>query len=149
MAVLDSESGSLWVARSEGAAAFTVEGTDPVAELGAGADVVVGRDGTVYGVSPESREIVTVPITAEGETGDPARRGLDGVDEGAELSITVVGTTAAVLDADPGVVQPTGGLRAEIPEADDAVLQQPAAAGDAPVLAPASAVVREIGGAHG
>lgn len=142
MAVLDSESGALWVARSEAAAAFTVEGTDPVAELGAGADVAVGRDGTVYGVSPESREIVTVPITAEGETGDPARRGLDGVDEGADLSITVVGTTAAVLDADTGVVQTTGGLRTEIPDADAAVLQQPAAAGDALVLSTASAVVR-------
>jgi hypothetical protein len=140
MAVLDPASGALWTAPSRAAAAFTAEGTDPVAELGEGSDVVVGRDGTVYGVSAESREIVTVPLTDEGEPGEPQRRRLDGLEEGADLSITVVGSTAAVLDADSGTVYTSGGMRAEVDGAS--VLQQPAAAGDAVVLATATDVVR-------
>ncbi|TFV84515.1 tandem-95 repeat protein [Microbacterium sp. dk485] len=142
MAVLDPASGSLWVAPARAAGAFTVEGVEPVTELGKGADVAVGRDGTVYGVSAESGEIVTVPVTADGETGDAARRGIEGVDENAELSITVVGTTAAVLDADTGTVHTTGGLSTEVDGGESAVLQQPAATGDALVLATASDVVR-------
>ncbi len=142
MAVLDPASGALWVLPARAVSGFTVEGTDPTAELGPGADVAVGRDGTVHAVSAETGEILTIEIGDDGEASEPARRGLDGVDAGSELSVTVVGTTAAVLDAETGTVQTTGGLRAEVEDAADAVLQQPSATGDAVVLATSSDVVR-------
>ena len=101
MAVLDPSSGALWVAPAQAASSFSPEGAEPTAELGEGADVAVGRDGTVYAVSPEEKKLVTVPRTVDGETGEPAERGIDVADD-AELTVTVVGTTAAVLDADTG-----------------------------------------------
>lgn len=133
--------GALWVTPSNAVAGFTVEGNDPVAELGAGARVAVGRDGTVYAVSPESREIVTVGLGPDGQPTDPSRRTLDDVDEGATLSITVVGTTAAVLDADTGTVYTSGGQRTDVPDGATGVLQQPSAEAPALAVATASALV--------
>jgi large repetitive protein len=141
VAVLSPE-GSLWVVPSAGVAGFAVEATEPLAELGEGADVAVGRDGTVYAVSAASREIVTVPVSPEGEPGEPARRVLDGVEEDAALSITVVGTTAAVLDGDTGTVYTSGGARTLIPGGDTAVLQQPSAEASALTLATAGELVQ-------
>ena len=138
LAVLDPSSGSAWVLPSAGVSGFTVEGTEPTIELGEGADITVGQDGTVYAVSPESREIVTVPIDDTGEPGDPQRRGLDGIEDDAELTVTAVGTTAAVLDERTGTVYTSGGTRTEVPRGDTAVLQQPSPAATSVTLATAS-----------
>ncbi|TXK09384.1 Ig-like domain-containing protein [Microbacterium hatanonis] len=141
LAVLDPSSGSAWIMPSAAVSGFTVEGTEPTIELGEGADITVGQDGTVYAVSPESREIVTVPIDDTGEPGDPQRRGLDGIEDDAELTVTAVGTTAAVLDERTGTVYTSGGTRTEVPRGDTAVLQQPSPAATSVTLATASQLV--------
>ncbi|MFJ6651584.1 Ig-like domain-containing protein [Microbacterium sp. NPDC091313] len=141
LAVLDPASGNLWAVPAQAASSFSPEGAEPAAELGEGADVAVGRDGTVYAVSPAEKAIVTLPMSADGEAGEASSRDIDVPDDGT-LSITVVGTTAAVLDADTGVVQTSTGVRAELPDAAGAVLQQPSATGDAVVLATAGDLVR-------
>src|SRR6478736_392685 len=83
LAILDPAKGSLWVVPAAGLAGFDVAGTEPTAEI--------GTDGDVYAVSPETSEIVTVPVDAEGEPGEPSRSGLSGIDKGADVSITAVG----------------------------------------------------------
>ncbi|MFG6444352.1 Ig-like domain-containing protein [Microbacterium sp. P07] len=135
MAVLEASSGSLWIVPSAAVSGFTVEGTEPTVELGEGADVTVGQDGTVYGVSSDSREIVTVPIEDDGEPGDPQKSTLDGLEDDSALTVTVVGTTAAVLDEKTGTVYTSGGMRTEVPRGDTAVLQQPSPDSDAVTLA--------------
>lgn len=142
LAILDPAKGSLWVVPAAGLAGFDVAGTEPTAEIGADGDVTVGTDGTVYAVSAESADVVTVPADAEGEPGKPSRSGLSGLDKGSDVSITAVGTTAVVLDATSGAVLSTRGLHTEIDRAGDSVLQQPSAETDAVILASADALVR-------
>src|SRR6478736_3607453 len=72
VAVPDPAKGGLWVAPAGGS--LKIKGVDPLVELGKGAGVAVGLDGTVYAVSPEKGEIVIVRTDAEGEPGDPESR---------------------------------------------------------------------------
>ncbi|HTH06317.1 MAG TPA: hypothetical protein VL916_10625, partial [Ilumatobacteraceae bacterium] len=142
LAILDSAKGSLWVVPAAGLAGFDVEATEPTAEIGADGDVTVGVDGTVYAVSTESSEVITVAVDAEGEPGEPSRAGLPGVSKGDEVSISAIGDVAVVLDASSGTLLSTGGLRAEVPAARDAALQQPSAETDAVTLATTDALLR-------
>lgn len=141
-AVLNSKSGELWVTSAKGLSGFDMKGLDPVAELGDGADVTVGRDGTVYALSGERGEVVTIPTDAEGLPLDPQTSGVGEIDLAEKPSITVVGTTPVVLDAAAGVVTTPGGFRTEIPGAKDAVLQQASADADGVALATTSALYR-------
>lgn len=139
VAVLDPAKGDLWVVPAAGAGSLNVKGTDPLLELGEGADVAVGTDGTVYAVAPATGEIVVVPTDPEGAPGDPERRALDGLAEDAAASITVVGDQPVVLDADAGTLF-LGGAQVSVP--DVTVLQQPSAASDAVAVASSSALLR-------
>ncbi|MBO9625544.1 MAG: hypothetical protein J7484_04120, partial [Microbacterium sp.] len=48
-AILDRKSGDLWVVPVKAISGFEVKAAEPVAQLGAGADVTVAKDGTVFG----------------------------------------------------------------------------------------------------
>lgn len=137
VAVLDTAKGGLWVAPAGGS--LKVKGEDPLAELGKGAAVAVGLDGTVYAVSPDKGEIVVVRTDAEGEPGDPESRPLDGLKKDAKASITVVGDQPVVLDSDSGTVF-VNGTQVKVPEATE--VQQPSAAADAVAVATSSGLVR-------
>ena len=63
-----------------GIASFEIEAADPVAELGENADVAVAQDGTVFGLSSERGEVVTVPVDNEGEALEPSTASLGEVD---------------------------------------------------------------------
>src|SRR5690606_28259381 len=60
VAVLDPADGMLWAMAFRDFTAFSVEATEPLAELGEGAAVEVGRDGTVHAVSPREGQQVTI-----------------------------------------------------------------------------------------
>jgi len=140
-AILDRESGNLWVVPLKGIASFEIEGVDPVAELGDKADITVASDGTVFGLSSERGEVVTVPVDTEGEAEDPSTASLGEVDASEQPTITAVGRTPVVLDRAAGVVIAPGGLRTEISDADGAVLQQASAETDAVAVATKSNLV--------
>ncbi|MDE0545143.1 Ig-like domain-containing protein [Microbacterium sp. C7(2022)] len=142
IAVLDSASGALWVAPVDSVGALEVAGEEPTVELGPDSDVTVGLDGTVYAVSPENAEIITVPVDAEGEAEEPSRAGIEELADSDTLTITAVGDTAVVLDAASGSVITSRGLRAEIGASDDAVLQYASAQSDAALVATSDALVR-------
>src|SRR6185312_13122043 len=76
VAILDPSSGDLWVTAADEVGSFEVQGTDPIASLGEGADVTVGVDGTVYAVSAEVKQLVTVRLEA-GQATEPQTRSLD------------------------------------------------------------------------
>ncbi|MFD5213714.1 Ig-like domain-containing protein [Microbacterium sp. NPDC058345] len=141
-AVLNRNSGELWVTSAKGLAGFDIKAADPVAELGDGADVTVGRDGTVYALSGERGEVVTIPTDAEGLPLEPTESKLGEIDLSADPTITAVGTTPVVLDPASGVVATPGGFRTEVPVGDDAVLQQASAASEAVILATPTSLYR-------
>ncbi|WP_223171961.1 Ig-like domain-containing protein [Microbacterium sp. NIBRBAC000506063] len=142
VAVLDRSSGSLWVAPAQGLSALEIQGTDPIAELGHGADVTVGTDGTIHAVSAKDSTIVTITVDAEGEPQDPSVSELAELDERAFPSITVVGSTPVVFDDATGTVHTTSGLHTSIGRSGAVVLQQPSAEADAVTLATASHLVQ-------
>ncbi|MGK9222243.1 MULTISPECIES: Ig-like domain-containing protein [unclassified Microbacterium] len=139
VAILDPESGDLFVAPVAALGGFDPAEAEPVAELGEGAAVTVGLDGTVHAVSPK-KGIVTVPVTAEGEPGEPEARELD-LEKGAELSITSVGDRAVVLDRSTGVVHLDDGTEIEVPGGKEAALALDAAAASSVTAATASELV--------
>jgi len=140
-AVLDRASGSLWVLGASEIAGFDIKGADPVAKLGADADVTVAHDGTVFAVSPKDGDIVTVPVDDQGAALDPKTSALDGVKGASEPSITAVGDVPVVLNPSDGTVL-AAGVRTELKGAKDAVLQQASAATDAVAVATSAGLVR-------
>ncbi|MFT4221026.1 MAG: Ig-like domain-containing protein [Microbacterium sp.] len=140
VAIMDAQSGALWVVPAAGVAGFELEGTKPLVKLGAGAAVAVGVDGTVHAVSVEKRAVVTIPVDADGAPQDPSTSTLDGLAKGAQASITAVGDIAVVLDAATGGLFWSGGHKTTV--ADGAVLQQPSAAAPSVVLATPAGLVQ-------
>ncbi|WP_295013505.1 Ig-like domain-containing protein [uncultured Microbacterium sp.] len=143
LAILDRKDGKLWVTTASALSAFkpTVK---PIATLGANADVTVGRDGTAYAVSAKDRTVVTVRVNDQGDADKPSTQGLD-LGEGATPTISVVGSTPVVLDAESKSVfvaghrtPLTGG---GIGDADAAVLQQPSDDNAVALIATADALV--------
>jgi hypothetical protein len=141
VAILDRASGDLWITSTASVGSFQIEGTDPFVNVGKDADAAVGVDGVVYAASSETRELVTVRIRADGTPEDPARSGLPGLDDQAELSVTAVGDKPVVLDAATGTVI-VDGRATTVDGGRDAMLQQPSDAADAVSLSTEAALVR-------
>lgn len=141
-AILDEKSGDLWVVPVQGLSGFEIEAAEPIVELGAEADVTVAVDGTVFGLSGERGEVVTVPVDNEGAPGEPSTASVGELDVSERPSITAVGRTPVVLDAAAGVVTTPGGFRTEVAGAADAVLQQASAETDAVAIATPTALLR-------
>lgn len=125
-AVLDPDSGDLWVMPTETLGGFDPKETDPVAEIGEGADVTVTLEGTVFAVSPERGVIVEVPVEPDGNPQDPRERPLEGLKAQADVDIAAVGDVPVVLNRTSGVVASPDGLHYELEgaQAAQAKLQQ-------------------------
>ncbi|WP_144876460.1 Ig-like domain-containing protein [Microbacterium sp. 1.5R] len=140
-AILDKKTGNLFVVPVKGIPTFKFDGAKPDAKLGANADVAVAQDGTVFGLSADRAEVVTIPVDNEGEPLESSTESLGEMDEGGAPHITAVGRTPVVLDTAAGVVTTPGGFRTEVPGAADAVLQPASAETTAVALATKSALV--------
>ncbi|MDL9978197.1 Ig-like domain-containing protein [Microbacterium sp. ASV49] len=134
--------GELRIVPASTMASFDAAKVKPVVDLGPGADVAVGTDGTVHAVSAKTREIVDIPTDPQGQPGQPARHGLGDLGDKAKPTITAVGATAVVLDATSGTVLTEDGLKATIDRPDGAVLQQPSPDADGVVIATSDALLR-------
>ena len=142
LAILDPSAGSLWVLPAKAVASFEVAGNEPAAELGEGADVAVGLDGTVYAVAPATGEVVTIRMGGDGDPAEPERASLDGLGKEADASITVVGDVPIVLDNESRTIWSTQGLRAELAVDGASVLQAPSEPNDAVMVASREALLR-------
>ncbi len=139
VAVLDA-SGALWVMPFSAVSGFQPASTDPLADLGKGAQVAVGLDGIVHAASTTDAALTTYGPTGDGEIGETSKRGLDGVGASSKLGVTAVGATGYVLDAEAGVLFGDDGSRRDVPTG--ATLQQPSETTDAVTLATPTALVR-------
>ncbi|MGM7667907.1 Ig-like domain-containing protein [Microbacterium sp. A93] len=142
-AILDTVTGKLWVIPVKGIAGFEFQGADPLVELGENSDVTVGQDGTVYAVSGENADVITIPVDNEGSPlEETTTASLGDIDTSIAPTITAVGQTPTVLVPSDGVIMTPSGLRTEIPEADSAVLQHASAAADSITVATASQLIQ-------
>ena len=132
--------GALRVAPFGAIAALNAEAGDPVDELGKGAVTAVTTAGTVYAASSETGMLYRYANGADGVITRVGEHRLEGLEEGAELSISAVGDVGIVLDHDTSTLYSSDGLRAEVPR--DAVLQAASNATDAVTLATPAALVR-------
>lgn len=140
VAVLDGR-GYLWVVPASGLGGFRTSTVKPVAKLGRGAAVAVGRDGVVHAVSPSRSQLITIPTDAQGDPGDVGTQGLDGLTASAKVSITAVGGTGVVLDSTHSRILGSG-LDTAIDDGAQAVLQQPSDQADAVLVETPTALER-------
>ena len=138
VAVLDDESGGLWVTSIDQLPSLDTEEVDPVAELEDPGQVVVSNAGTTYVVVPATDTLLTVrPGSDEADS-----RGLDGLLDGADDAVlTTVGDEPVVLDRTDGRLRLPGGDVVEVTDAQGARLQQPGTATPHVAYATSSALV--------
>jgi len=144
VAVLEP-TGALWTSPFAAISGIGAQGTEPVADEGENAKVAVGVDGTVYSASAADAVVRSYGQGEDGTTVEKSSRELPGVASDHKLSLTVVGTTAYVLDHDTNTLYGGDGLRVQVPA--EAALQQPSGTADAVTLATPTALVRiPVGG---
>ena len=140
VAVLDPAQGALRAVGFAEVSGFSAEATEPLADLGRGAAATVGTDGTVHAVSAKDATLLSFRRGDDNTLAETSRRTLEGVEASHALTVTAVGETAYVLDADTRTLHGSDGSRTEVPA--DAVLQQPSPAADAVTLSTPKALVR-------
>jgi hypothetical protein len=128
-AVLDADSGHLWVLSFDAVASFDEEKTKPVAKVRGGGGMAVSREGTVYVAAPRQQALITVPTSSAGTPGEISKKHLD-VADGAEVEVTTVGDDPVVLDRSAGRLLLPGGDAVTLADARAARLQQPSAKSD-------------------
>ncbi|WP_431803708.1 Ig-like domain-containing protein [Microbacterium sp. bgisy203] len=139
VAVLEP-SGALWSAPFSGVASLGAEGTEPVADLGKNAALAVGADGVVWAAAAKSGTLRSYAPGDDAEMTETSSRELEGVAKDHDLSVTAVGATAYVLDADTRTILGSDGSTAEV--GPDAVLQQPSPDTDTVTVATPTELLR-------
>ena len=143
VAILDPSDGALWAMPFGDIGGFSPEGTDPLAELGEGAAMTVGRDGAVHAVSPRESQQLTIPID-DGALAEPQLRGQDELAAMQDPTVAAVGDRAVVHDSATATLLLPGGS-VEVPEG--AAVQLDGDASDRVVLATADQLIRQpLGG---
>ncbi|WP_306232984.1 Ig-like domain-containing protein [Agrococcus beijingensis] len=143
VAIVDPADGFLWAMPFGEVGGFSAETSDPIAELGAGAAVTVGRDGTVHAVSLTESQQVTIPLV-EGVLGEPTLRGRAELGAMEAPVVTSVGDDAVVHDPGTSTLLLPGGS-VEVPEG--AAVQLDGDASDRVILATGTQLLRQpLGG---
>ncbi|MCA5895060.1 fibronectin type III domain-containing protein [Isoptericola sp. NEAU-Y5] len=138
VAVLDDESGFLWVRSVELLPGLDVEKDEPTLELGDEAQVVTSQEGTVYAVVPSTDMLWTV---RPGEK--PEHATLELLDEGDDVVLTTVGDDLVILDRSSGEMRLPGGDVVDVADAQGARLQHPGQDSAMVAYATGSALVRQ------
>ncbi|WP_405216210.1 Ig-like domain-containing protein [Agrococcus sp. Ld7] len=144
VAVVDPADGMLWAMSFADFLAFSPENTEPLAELGGGAAVEVGRDGTVHAVSTSEGTQLSIARLDDGTFDEPVVRDRDELRAMQEPLVTVVGTRAVVHDPSTGTLLLPDGAT-EVPE-DAAVQLVGDDAGDVLVSTPTALIRQPLGG---
>lgn len=144
VAIVDPADGMLWALPFRDFPAFSPENTEPIAELGEGAAIEVGRDGTVHAVSTTEGRQLSVALLEEGGFDEPVVRERDELRAMQEPLVTVVGSQAVVLDAATTTLLLPGGTT-RVP--DGTAVQLVGDDADAVILATPTQLIRQpLGG---
>jgi len=150
VSVLDRDTGQLWAGASSEASSLSLDPEAPLGSLGTGAAAVVDDSGTVHALSTASNQLLTytpddIALFAADPTvaAEPQSTSFPEVEEGAQLTLTSVGTQAVVFDAATGTVYLPGGGTAVIPEAEGGVVQASGPASDDLLISSDRALIRQ------
>ncbi|HHV20820.1 MAG TPA: hypothetical protein GXZ30_04680, partial [Propionibacterium sp.] len=136
-AVLHATTGRLWVLPTPSAGTFDAN-ADPTVENADGLLATVGTDGTAHALAPDG---TLTRITMAGGKPTSRRAGsISDLKDFAQLQLSVVGETPVVLDPTGGSVRTQQGATT-LPNAVDAVLQQPGPEADTAIVASPTALV--------
>ena len=135
LGLIDAANHGLYAASLQGVQGLSVEGQDPLAELGAGSDVAVTADGTVLALGRKG-ELVTLAALGA----DPAITDFTEFPANALLQLTAVGETAVAYDTANGVLH-TADRSIPVAAGKGGRLQQAGPAADAVVIATRTALV--------
>ena len=136
VAVMDDESGSLWVTTLERLPGLNTEEEEPTAELDGAAQVVVSQGGTTFAVVPGRDVLWTVEPGEE-----PTTTELGLLDGGDDVVLTTVGEDVVILDRTDGELRLPDGKTVKVADAQGARLQQVGEASDTVAYATSSALV--------
>lgn len=125
VAVSDPVTGALWVRPFSQVAGLILAQQSPDADLGPGGRSTVGPNGTVYGLSVERSELVTLTRGPEGLVVETFP--IEGLDLSGDLQLTVVDETAVVMARDTGAFWIADRGVVEVPDLAAAQLQAPSA----------------------
>ncbi|QWT24557.1 tandem-95 repeat protein [Subtercola sp. PAMC28395] len=123
-AILEPDTGALYVVPASQVDSFSAKGTDPMVTLGAGSAVAVGPDGAVRAVSSDNHELVVIAPDGVGGYEPATRTSLPQFADTAVLTISAVGANAAIFDSTSSTLYLPGGKTVQVPDAGGAVLQQ-------------------------
>ncbi|WP_104191498.1 Ig-like domain-containing protein [Cryobacterium sp. Y82] len=126
VAILDRSTGDLFVLTVADVETFILESSEPVVQLGAGAAVTVGSNGTVHAVGARDGQLVTV-TRSTGTTSFNApvasdQSSLDDLPDRPKLTIAAVGDASVVLESTSGTLILPGGR--SVKTAPGSALQQ-------------------------
>ncbi|WP_240930403.1 Ig-like domain-containing protein [Isoptericola sp. BMS4] len=142
VAVVDGETGALWVTPVDRLASLDTEEVDPTATLDGSAQVVVSESGITYAVVPARDVLWTVEPGKE-----PTTTTLDMLDGGDDVALTTVGDDVVVLDRSTGELRLPGGETVDVMDAQGAQLQLPGESSDSVAYATSSSLVLQpLGG---
>jgi hypothetical protein len=136
VAVLDGESGSLWVTPLERLPGLDTTKIDPTVELDGAARMTVSQSGVVYAVVPARDVLWRVERGAEPQT---TKLGL--LRGGDDVVLTTVGDDVVILDRTSGRLRLPDGDVVDVVDAQGAQLQLPGPESDSVAYATSSALV--------
>lgn len=142
IAVLDEESGDLWVAPRAELDALDLAETDPIVTLNGPAALTVGDDGTAHVAVATDGIVLSVPVD-DGAVGSVREEALDDVAPSADLDATTVGDEVVVLDRTASALHLPGGDRVDLAGGSGARLQQSGEASDVVLVATGSSLVSQ------
>ncbi|MDX6245659.1 MAG: hypothetical protein QOE76_3382, partial [Frankiales bacterium] len=142
--ILDPLNGSLWVETTGSLQHFSFVSEKPAAQLEKGAVVAVGVDGVVHAVDVASDVLWTITAGLDGgaATKVPAPVGADLSSDPDAAAVTVVGSSAVVLDRPRGDVLLPAGKKVHVGgDLSRLVLQQPGGTNDRVAVATATSLM--------
>ena len=142
LGVLNAADGTLWTTSALSPSPTNLSDNAAVASNMGASAFVTGMDGTVYALSG-SGSLTTVKRQGAVDQAKTSR--IDGIPEGAQLSLTVVGDQVVALDSASNTLFLPGGRTLNLSAAgveEGGVLQQAGPKADSVLLATASSLVR-------
>ncbi|MGF9662161.1 Ig-like domain-containing protein [Arthrobacter crystallopoietes] len=128
IAITDRVKGQVFISAAADLGSFSEETAEPVLAGAKGAVAAVAPDDTVVVANPESNEVYTYRVNAEGVPEQVGKDGAENLDKAGDLQIAAVGDKAVVLDAESGTLFLPGGKTVGLGEVRGAKLQQSGAA---------------------
>ncbi|MCK9792674.1 Ig-like domain-containing protein [Isoptericola sp. 4D.3] len=136
VAVMDDESGSLWVTALDRLPGLNTEEDDPTQDIDGAAHVAVSESGTTYAVVP-ARDVLWTAEPGQ----EPSTTELGMLSKDDDVVLTTVGDDVVILDRTSGRLRLPGGDVVEVADAQGARLQLPGGDTGSVAYATSSALV--------